>query len=357
MSGLAVGNLIDFSWKKTKEILFPFQFKRWLKILLIVWLAGQGVGGNFNIPNRFKPSPEQTQTQSVAQGSVQGHSASESGQTTTGETAPSDSSEQQKSEQLAQEAFAKLGPWLFVLISGFILIALLFMWLSARFQFIFLEVLMRRDIAIGESFRNYKTQGNSFFLWSLGFMAVLLGGLALVVLPGVLLKAPAWLFIAVPFLFLALMGAAVIGMVVLDFVTPIMYRDGIRTMEAVKKFLRLKPNIGSLFLYVLIKIGLGILGFLISFLVIFGAGLLVLLGALLVALIGAALAAIAPFLKSFLLILGAVLLVFAVLMLVVLLGLVTLPLPVFFRTFSLSFLAYLLPEYNLLNIPSADSGA
>lgn len=249
----------------------------------------------------------------------------------------------------------QLGPWLFVLIPILLALSLFFMWLSARFHFIFLELVTLRDMSIGEAFRKYKMQGNSLFLWSLGFMAVFLAGSLLCFLPALLFRSAAWLFFSVPLFLVFLMAVAVAGVLVFDFVTPMMYRDGIRTMEAFKKFLSLKPNIGSLFLYFLIKMGLGILGFLIALLVIFGAGLLVLLGALLLALIGAGLAAMVPFLKSFLLVLGAVFLVFSILALIVLFGLATLPIPIFFRVFSLGFLTRLIPEYNLLRIPLADS--
>src|SRR3989338_10233114 len=47
----SISSLLSFSWNKTKELLFPFNFKRWLKILFIVWLAGQVGGGGFNLPN------------------------------------------------------------------------------------------------------------------------------------------------------------------------------------------------------------------------------------------------------------------------------------------------------------------
>ena len=352
MSEPSVGSLINLSWCKTKEILLPFEFKRWLKILLIVWLAGQGAGGNFSLPNRPRSFPSQKQAQ------VQPVSPEASSAATTEtisaqslETAPSPTLTPQEK---AKEAFKKLGPWLFVLIVIFIVLALLFMWLSARFQFIFLELVIRRDISIGESFRKFGAHGNSFFLWSWGFIGVFLAGSLLCFLPAILFRQAAWLFLSLPLFVIFLLAAAVLGVVVSDFVAPMMYQDGLKTMGALNKFFVLKPKTSDLFVYFLLKIGLGVLAGVLTFVIMLVVGLAILLVGLLALLLGVVLVKIFPFLKVSLLVLGVIT---GIVLFALSFGLATLFVPIFFRIFSLGFLARLIPEYNLLHIPLTDSGA
>lgn len=351
MSEHGISTIIGFSWRKTKEILFPFDFKRWLKILFIVWLAGQGASGNFNIPNRLRPAQEQTQIQPPAQNAQSGP-ALQTDQTVSERKEIGVLSRLPNPEDQTRRVMEQLGPWLFVLIPALIALFLFFMWISARFHFIFLELVTLRDLSVRAAFRKYKAQGNSLFLWSLGLMAVFLTGSFLCFLPVILFQAAGWLFLGVPLFLIFLTAVAVTGVLVVDFVTPMMYRDGMRTMEALGKFMSFKPGAGSVLIYLLAKIGLKILAGLIALLVMLGVGLVFLLGALLLALIGAGLTAVLPFLKLPLIAAGVIA---GVLTAVMLFGFATLPIPVFFRAFSVVYLTRLIPEYNLLGSPPAGS--
>lgn len=238
-------------------------------------------------------------------------------------------------------------------------IALFFGWLSARFNFIFLDLLVNRDVKIGESFRAHKMLGNSYFLWSLAFSLIVIGVLAVLALlfAFAATMAKILLFLIVPVFVLLFLGLIVIGISIIDFVLPIMYQDKIKTMAACRKFLALKPSWRQLGLYLLLKIGLGIAAGIISFIV----AIIVVLGAVIAGFIigipGGLLAGAVPFLKPLLIGAGILLLVTGILVLILLIGLVTLPIPIFFRSLALSYLYRLFPDYNLLGFSASESSS
>lgn len=365
-----VQNIIRFSWAKTKEILFPFELKRWLKILLIVWLAGQagGMGGNFNLPQRPKPTDRQAQTekaqpetQSPEQAIQEPARTGESLDDTTGipqETRPSPVAETGEDRE---KELPRLPPAVIVLL---VLLAIaffvLFAWLSARFSFIFLDLMVHRDVRIRDSFRMHKPLGNSYFLWSLGFLGVGVAIFLIVILVTALATAlaKAFLILFIPLLILLILlviGFVVIGVLVYDFVLPVMYRDGIRTMDALRKLISLKPKAGEIGLFILLLIGFGILAFILALVLTVVVGLATVIVGFLVGLLGSLIVGAIPFLKPILVFIGFLVLVVGILGAIVLLGLITLPIPVFFRAFTLSYLARLVPEYNLLDLPFSDS--
>jgi hypothetical protein len=365
----STGSLLSFSWAKTKELLFPFHFKRWIKILFIVWLsghaAGLGGGGNFPARRQVAPPAEQEQAEPVQQPPAQvGQTGVEEGQEFQGIPA----GEQQEANQSphpnplpegegrGEGQQPPLSPAVIVLIMLIAIpLALFFAWLSARFNFIFLDLLINRDVKIGESFRTHKTIGNSYFLWSLVFGLTAISIFLIFALLAALAKVLLWFVI--PLFILAFLVFVISGISIIDFVLPAMYQDQIKTMEACKKLLSLKPNWGQIGLYILIKIGLGIVAAIIAFVVVLIVGLAILITGLIIGIPAGLIASAIPFLKPVFVGLGFLALAAGILALILLVGLLTLPIPIFFRVFALSYLFRLFPDYNLLGVNPSESSS
>ena len=362
----SIGSLLSFSWAKTKELLFPFNFKRWIRILFIVWLSGQAAGlGGGNMPGRrpTAPPPQEEQTQpvqSTAQvGQTQVAEGEEPQTNTTVTQEPADIQEGTETEAETPER-PPLNPAVIVaLILVMIPIILFFSWLSARFNFILLDLLVNRDVKIRESFRAHKAIGNSYFLWSLAFGLIAIGTFVVVALTMALAAtgAKVLLWLLIPLFVLLILALVIAGVALIDFVVPIMYRDGIKTMDACKKFLSFKPSWGRIAIYILLKMGLGIAAAIIAFVAVLVIGLAFLIAALVIGIPAGLIAAALPFLKPVFIGLGIVDLMAGILALIVLVGLVTLPIPIFFRAFALSYLFKLFPDYNLLGFASSASSS
>lgn len=338
--------------------------------MVIVWLAGHsaGLGGNYRFPQQPKPNPQQSQEKQVQlvnqgtpkQPSVQGET-SLSGDPTASEQkvaiAPTPLSVKTSSDfKLSPSAIVAI-----LIATPFVIaLALFFGWLSARFNFVFIDLLVRRDIRIRESFRTYKTFGNSYFLWSLGFtlIAILVLGLSILGIIFSAAKAKALLLLFVPLALFALLAALVVVLLVSDFVLPMMYRESsLNTMEGLKKFFSFRAGIGRIAFYFLIKIGLGILAGIFALVIALVIGIAAFVIGLLIALLGSLLLGVLPILKPILIAVGIIGITVGVLAIIILLSFATLPISIFFGTFTLSYLARLIPTYNLLNSPSSSSNA
>ena len=153
----------------------------------------------------------------------------------------------------------------------FLLIILpLLLWISSRGEFIFLDDVVHDRAQIKAPWHEYRAQGNSLFLWRLGFIAVVLLGLALAASPLVLYlvrfgeempSIPIVLLLVCPIL-LCIVGVVYVSLFLRSFVVPIMYREGLKTNAAWGRFAPvLKANIGRFLLYgiwlLVLMIGLG----------------------------------------------------------------------------------------------------
>ena len=143
-----------------KKILFqPFDLKKWLVIGFAAWLANLGAGGggigNFNYPDNRREGA------------------------------------QKFNETIGQIPQPVLITGICVLICVVLLLIVLFAWLRARGRFIFVDCVVRNRAAIVEPWKEFRAEGNSFFLFSLLVVLVLIpviviAGLALIVpfIPG-----------------------------------------------------------------------------------------------------------------------------------------------------------------------------
>lgn len=369
---------IRFSWNKSKGILFPFQWKRWFRILIIAWLAGAGIQGiNFRwsgSPKTETPAPtvpaskETSQKATPVQPSVaplqEGASDIAGGSAVT--TSQGQGSGQVKVPGNVSRPFPKpkvnRGA-ITALVIGVALLGLsffiFFTWLSSRFHFILFDVIVKREAAIRGPFKTHKEIGNSLFKWSLGFLGISLGVILIILLVTGLLIAIAKGNIGVSFLVgvpavLLLLGVifliVVIGIMINDFVTPIMYQKKISTADAFNKFLESDVfRLGAIIKYLLILLGLSILAGIVQMIVSVIVGLCGLIAGGILAIPGFFLIKALPLLKIPLIVLGVFLLIALAIAVVVIISLIMLPVVLFFRVFALAYLTRLYPDCDLLD--------
>src|SRR5215831_6308461 len=132
-----------FEWMK-KVLFRPFDPAKWCVIGFAAFLAGSwGQSFNFNLPSKhWNKSPHWTSSSSA--------------------------------------------PWLIPLVICVVALVLVlivvFLWLSARGRFIFTDCVVKNQAAIVSPWKEYRREGNSYFLFSLIF-----GLLAMIFLTGVIL--------------------------------------------------------------------------------------------------------------------------------------------------------------------------
>jgi hypothetical protein len=216
-----------------------------------------------------------------------------------------------------------------IIFIGLFIITLLivFAWLSSRGKFTFLDNVVTGRAEIAKPWRQYSSEGNSLFMWRLGYGLMIFITIALFLALFFALAAgiyhstssphiPLIMFvIGMGFVFLLMLVAIGIISFFLDgFVVPIMYKDRLTTTQAWGKFLSLfRQHVIHFLLFGLLVLGLGVLVFMV--LVMFG---------LFTCLLGFFLLVI-PYIGT----------------------VITLPIWYFFRTFSLEFLAQFGPDYDL----------
>ena len=225
-----------------KKILFqPFELKKWLVIGFAAWLANLGAGGggigNFNYPDNRREGAEKF------------------------------------NEAIGQIPQPVLITGICVLICVVLLLIVLFAWLRARGRFIFVDCVVRNRAAIVEPWKEFRADGNSFFLFSL--LAVLVV-IAVIVIAGLVLIVPfiPWHGQAQPgvafsigfslFVFVAVCLAFVWALVS-QLMIPIMYRQRCPARLAFAQVVDLvSSHPGPILLYVLFLLLLTVAAVMIS---------------------------------------------------------------------------------------------
>ena len=165
-------------------------------------------------------------------------------------------------------------PWVLPLIVALVIIglivALLIMWVVSRGRFIFTDCVVKNRAAIAAPWREYRREGNSFFLFSLvlAFLSILLAAatIFLVVVPLGLFSDWKWTgefgataVIALVFAGLVWIVLAIFFTLVSHFMVPVMYRRRCLAREAfvdVSKLVFRRP--GPMVLFVLFGMVLGL---------------------------------------------------------------------------------------------------
>jgi hypothetical protein len=230
-----------------KKILFqPFDLKKWFIIGFAAWLANLGHGGgSFNY--QFDRHDEM----------------------------------QKINETISQipQSILVLGVSLLIL---FILTAIVvFAWLRARGSFMFIDCIVKNRAAIAEPWREFRKQGNSYFLFSLGAIFVFIIFAALFALPLIILafkgdylhlhhdRLDIYALLAIAGWAFALLLMIIVWALVATFMVPVMYRRRCRAYEAFCAVLSLiTAHPGEILLYCLFLVVLAIATGLVSCLAI-----------------------------------------------------------------------------------------
>jgi hypothetical protein len=165
--------------------------------------------------------------------------------------------------------------WMAVIIAGIVVVialVIVFTWLSSRGMFMFLDNVVHNRSLIEKPWREFKTHGNSLFLWRLAFgiisFIIFIGFIVAffliaynIYLDGDDLASQLLLILGLVLLGLALFLLVVfISIFLKDFVVPIMYKSGVSVNEAWRRFLNLfSKQAGHFIMYGFFLIGLYIL--------------------------------------------------------------------------------------------------
>jgi hypothetical protein len=232
------------AFELTNKILFqPFDLKKWFVIGFAAFLSGHLAGVGFNFPSPF--------------GNFQSHRAT---------------------QDMIPDHLEQWKPWL---VAGIVVLALLFFafvivltWLKARGNFIFTDCIVRNRAAIAEPWREYRKEGNSYFLFLLAIM------FAILLMAGLILAGAfglGWLkegtgetestaFIGlIVFVFVVWVSIVILVSIATYFMVPVMYRKRCRAVEAFRDVtLLVMHNVGSFFLFCLFGIVLILAALMIS---------------------------------------------------------------------------------------------
>ena len=221
-----------------KKILFqPFDLKKWFLIGFAAWLANLGAGGgglNYQSGRREDI--------------------------------------QKLSDTFSQIPHSILITGICVLIALVLVIVVLFAWLRARGRFMFIDCIVKNRGAVVEPWREFRREGNSYFLFSLAAALCLLVFTALVSLPLVMLAIRGRFYLSLhrdrlePYVILVIavwvfiiLFVALIWALVANFMIPVMYRRRCRPYEAFRNVISLiAARPGEIVLYCLFLIVLGV---------------------------------------------------------------------------------------------------
>ena len=216
-----------------KRILFrPFDLKKWLVIGFAAWLANLGCGvGGFNYSNSQRRDAHKVH------------------------------------ETISQIPQPILIAGIGILVCLLLLLIVLVAWLRARGRFIFVDCIARNRAAIVEPWKEFRAEGNSFFLFLLVVVFVLIGlavvGTLALALPLIVRGSATWpgpALVTVFCVFLILLIALAVTLAVISqLMVPIMYRKRCRAWPAFLQVLDLvTSHPGPILLYLLFFLLLGV---------------------------------------------------------------------------------------------------
>lgn len=231
-----------------KKILFqPFDLKKWFVIGFAAWLANLGRGaGSFNY--QFNRREEV----------------------------------QKVNEAISQIPHPVLVLGVSLLIFFVLALIVLFAWLRARGGFVFIDCIVKNRAGIAEPWREFRKEGNGYFLFSLVVIFVFIIFAALLALPLIILaikgryhfhlhhdRLDIYALLAIAAWVFVILLVIIVWALIASFMMPVMYRRRCRAYEAFSAALSLiAAHPGEVLLYCLFLIVLAIATGLISCLAI-----------------------------------------------------------------------------------------
>jgi hypothetical protein len=222
------------AWELMQVTLFrPFDFSKWLIIGFAAFLSGHFAAGGFNFPIRNFRAHEQN-------------------------------------TNLASSFPDQWKPWLPVGIALFVVLIivlfLLFLWIKARGSFVFTDCVVQNRAAIVQPWREYRREGNSYFLF---LMAIAFASMAVFGLLALLVVVPLGIFghgrstaemtplvaVSIALLLVAWICWTIFFGIVNHFMVPVMYRQRCQAIEAFRNVVSLAvDHAGSFVLFCLFGI-------------------------------------------------------------------------------------------------------
>lgn len=237
---------ITLAFQHTKrQLIQPFRFWQWTRLAAVGLLAGDaGSGGSFHFPTNFNP----------------------------GQHSPS-------SRYFLEQSWpnidpALLGALITVLVVAGLVFAIVFTYISSVMRFILFDSVIAKECHIRAGWSRRQTPGWRYFLWQLGFLAVTLVGLAVLLgIPAAIAYGKGWFSeprdhvvplvvggIVVFFLLMIfVIAAAVVQVLTKDFVIPQMALEGLGVVEGWRRLWpMIQAEMGGYAAYVGMKIVLAI---------------------------------------------------------------------------------------------------
>jgi hypothetical protein len=259
----------SLAWERMHVILFrPFDFGKWCAIALSAFLAGLMTGGNgYNFNGNFNGNDFNNNSTSTS---------SSSGATQT----PSVDFHQFGNQVQHFLHTFQAGLLISILIAIFVIffvLMLLFYWLGARGQFMFLDNVVRNRGAIAWPWKTYARQGNSVFFFQLVYLVVTISVFLLIIGLAVLTLIPLirehrwpngseiaiFVFLGLVYIAFALVFS-ICFFLFTELGIPLMFRNGIMAWPAFKETLGLAKRFpGTITVFVLFRFAIGVAEFVI----------------------------------------------------------------------------------------------
>ncbi len=355
-----VGAIISRTFSWWVQVLFKtFSLKKWLILTFVAIMAGS-IGFNYRAGTPLGSGTSQLSTTSFYYQSIESDAFAQDN------CAPDTNGFFDDEGPLGEKIKALITdpesrPAVIMISAGvflFFILVTVFMWLSARFQYIFIDDVVKNDASIKPPWREFKKEGNNLFCFYL-----IINLINLFIMLGVLFSAfrnlyylgvftdqyagGFWLAFksVLPhalFLIFIIFTFGFINMIIRDFALPIIYAGRLSLLEGIRKaFSVIGSNVGNFLLYFMLKIAFSLGMAFYAFAVGIIGGIIGIIVTLLSMVFG-----LIPVAGLFLSVVVLFILSFVLSFLVTSL---LLPVAVFFRTFSIMYLGSLEPQYELIN--------
>jgi len=226
MSYRAVENL-EVAYEATKELLLPFELRRWLVVAVVAFFVSGTTGFNVNTNLSALDVPDAVPVPDPGVGLGAGLGLVE----------------------------------VLALAGVVVLVALIAAYTAAVLEFVFVRMVSDRAIRIRGYFGETRSKGTSLFAFRL-LLALFTISMVIFVVGAVLVAGVVGAVIAVvlsPVFLLAFLALALVSRLTVDFVVPVMLADDIGIVAGWRRFIpELRTNLTEYAVYILVRVALGV---------------------------------------------------------------------------------------------------